>query len=102
MFSGLSFKNPEEIRDNPKSVKDSWEKPKSREPSGESGRVGNYEKINEKLTNHKLISNIVLSSKRNTEKFYTVFYKRILDAENPFRGSLNKHAALLLGYSVGN
>ena len=42
VFSGLSFKNPGEIRDNPKPVTDSWEITKSREPPGESGRVGSY------------------------------------------------------------
>ena len=41
-FSGLPFKNPGEIHDNPKSVRDSWEKTKIREPPRESERVGNY------------------------------------------------------------
>ena len=42
MFSGLSFKNLGEIRDNLKSVRDSWEKTKFRDPPGESWRVGYY------------------------------------------------------------
>ena len=61
---------------------------------------------------HKLISNVVLSFKGDAEKFYkcisfnfinvSAFYKCISDAENPFGGSLNKHASLLLGFELGN
>ena len=51
---------------------------------------------------HKLISNVVLSFKGDAEKFYPAFYKCISDAENPFGGSLNKHASLLLGFELGN
>ena len=49
---------------------------------------------------HKLISNVVLSFKGDAEKFYPAFYKCISDAENPFGGSLNKHASLLLGFEL--
>ena len=42
VFYGLSVKNPIEIRDTPKSMGDSWEKIKFREPPRESGRVENY------------------------------------------------------------
>ena len=51
---------------------------------------------------NKLISNIALSFKGDAEKFYPAFYKCISDAENPFGGSLNKHASLLLGFEVTN
>ena len=51
---------------------------------------------------HKLRSNIVLSFKGDAEKFYPAFYKCISDAENPFGGSLNKHASLLLGFELAN
>ena len=52
---------------------------------------------------HKLISNVVLSFKGDAEKFYPVFYKCISDTENPFGGSLNKHASLLLlGFELAN
>ena len=51
---------------------------------------------------HKLISNVVLSFKGDAEKFYPAFYKCISDAENPFGGSLNKHASLLLGFELAN
>ena len=51
---------------------------------------------------HKLISNVVLSFKGDAEKFYSAFYKCISDAENPFGGSLNKHASLLLGFELAN
>ena len=51
---------------------------------------------------HKLISNVVLSFKGDAEKFYPAFYKCISDAENPFGGSLNKHAALLLGFELAS
>ena len=51
---------------------------------------------------HKLISNIFLSFKGDAEKFYPAFYKCITDAENPFGGSLNKHASLLLGIKLAN
>ena len=51
---------------------------------------------------HKLISNVVLSFKGDAEKFYPAFYKCISDAENPFGGSLNKHASLLLGFKLAN
>ena len=55
------------------------------------------------ITNfHKLISNVVLSFKGDAEKFYLAFYKCISDAENPFGGSLNKHASLLLGFELAN
>ena len=47
---------------------------------------------------HKMISNVVLSFKGDAEKFY----KCISDAENPFGGSLNKHASLLLGFELAN
>ena len=50
---------------------------------------------------HKLISNVVLSFKGDAE-FYPAFYKCISDAENPFGGSLNKHASLLLGFKLAN
>ena len=49
----------------------------------------------------KLISN-VLSFKGDAEKFHPAFYKCISDAENPFGGSLNKHASLLLGFELAN
>ena len=49
---------------------------------------------------HKLISNVVLSFKGDAEKFYPAFYKCISDVENPFGGSLNKHASLLLGFEL--
>ena len=42
MFSGFSFKNPEEIPENSKSVRDSLEKTKFREPPGESGIFVHY------------------------------------------------------------
>ena len=51
---------------------------------------------------HKLISNVVLSFKGDVGKFYPDFYKCISDAENPFGGSLNKHASLLLGFELVN
>ena len=51
---------------------------------------------------HKLISNVVLSFKGDAEKFYPAFYKCISDAENPFGGSLSKHASLLLGFELAN
>ena len=51
---------------------------------------------------HKLISNVVLSFKGDAEKFYPAFYKCISDAKNPFGGSLNKHAALLLGFELAS
>ena len=51
---------------------------------------------------HKLISNVVLSSKGDAEKFYPTFYKCISDAENPFGGCLNKHASLLLRFEQAN
>ena len=40
--------------------------------------------------------------KGDAEKFYPAFYKCISDAENPFGGSLNKHASLLLGFELAN
>ena len=51
---------------------------------------------------HKLIGNIFLSFKGDAEKFYPAFYKCISDAENPFGGSLNKHASWLLGFELAN
>ena len=51
---------------------------------------------------HKLISNVVLSFKGDAEKFYPTFYECISDVENPFGGSLNKHASLLLGFEQEN
>ena len=51
---------------------------------------------------HKSISNVVLSFKGDAEKFYLSFYKCISDAENPFGGSLNKHASLLLRFELAN
>ena len=51
---------------------------------------------------HKLISNVVLSFKGDAEKFYPAFYKCISDAENPFGGSLNKRASLLLRFELPN
>ena len=51
---------------------------------------------------HKLISNVVLSFKGDAEKFYPAFYKCISDAKNPFGGSLNKHATLLLRFELAN
>ena len=51
---------------------------------------------------HKLISNVVLSFRGDVEKFYPAFYKCISDAENPFGVSLNKHAALLLGFELAS
>ena len=51
---------------------------------------------------HKLISNVVLSFKGDAEKFYPAFYKCVSDAKNPFGGSLNKHASLLLGFELTN
>ena len=53
-------------------------------------------------TVHKLISNAVLSFKGDAVKFYPTFYKCILDAGNPFGGSLNKHVLLLLGFELAN
>ena len=50
----------------------------------------------------KLISNVALSSKGDAEKFYPAFYKHISDPENPFGGSLNKHALFLLGFELAN
>ena len=49
-----------------------------------------------------MISNIVLCFKGDAEKFYPAFYKCISDAENPFGGSLNKHASLLMGFELAN
>ena len=51
---------------------------------------------------HKLISNVVLPFKGDAVKFYPTFYKCISDAGNPFGGSLNKHALLLLGFELAN
>ena len=51
---------------------------------------------------HKLISNVVLFFKGDAEKFYPVSSKCLSDAENPFGGSLNKHASLLLGFELVN
>ena len=51
---------------------------------------------------HKLLSNIVSSFKGHADKFYAAFYKCIIDAENPFGWSLNKHAALLSGFELAN
>ena len=72
VFSGLSFKNPGEIRDNPKPVTDSWEITKSREPPGESARVGSYGMIwtkdffsLEKWTLNYTSSNILQHNKHN-------------------------------------
>ena len=45
-----------------------------------------------------IISNVVLPFKVDALKFYPTFYKCISDAGNPFGGSLNKHALLLLGF----
>ena len=45
---------------------------------------------------YQLISNIILSFKGNTEKFYPAFYKCISDAENTFGEGLKKNALLLL------
>ena len=49
-----------------------------------------------------MISNVVLSFKRDAEKFYPAFDKCISDTENPFGRSLNKHASLLLGFELAN
>ena len=49
-----------------------------------------------------MISNAVLSFKRDTEKLYPAFYKWISDAENIFGGGLNEHASLLLGFELVN
>ena len=51
---------------------------------------------------HKLVGNVVLTFKGDAEKFHPAFYKCISDAENPFGGSLNKHAYLLLGSELVN
>ena len=45
MFSGLSYKNPGEIHDYPKSVRNLREKSKPRGPLGEFVRISNYLKI---------------------------------------------------------
>ena len=51
---------------------------------------------------HKLISDVFLPFKGDAEQFYPAFYKGISDAGNPFGGSLNKHASLLLGFELAN
>ena len=51
---------------------------------------------------HKLISNVVLSFKGDAEKFYPAFYECVSVTENPFGGSLNKHASLLLEFQLVN
>ena len=51
---------------------------------------------------HQLISNVVLSSKGDAEKFYPAFYECISDAENPFGGSLNKLVSLMWRFELVN
>lgn len=49
-----------------------------------------------------MISNVALSFEGDAENFYSAFHKCISVIENPFGGSLKKHAPLALGIELMN